>query len=181
MRLKSFIKRLFLFFAGGFIYYAMEMMFRGRSHWTMGIVGGICFLICGELNEIFTFNMSLLKQGVICSGLITSVEFVAGVILNLWLKLDIWDYSNIPFNLFGQICLPFTLLWVLVGIMAVIMDDYLRCWFFGEDKPHYTIVSGYPENCTKCRYYHTCKNAYYGSTACKFKKQIQKEAVNRNR
>lgn len=138
--MKSFINGLFLFFAGGFIYYAMEMLFRGRSHWTMIIVGGICFLICGGINEWFTFSMPLLLQGVICSLLITSVEFLSGCILNIWLKMNVWDYSNTPFNLLGQICLPFSLLWVLVGIIAVILDDYLRYWFFGEEKPHYKIL-----------------------------------------
>lgn len=140
MRLISFIKRMFLFWAGGFIYYAMEMLFRGRSHWTMLIVGGICFLICGELNEWFTFRMSLLLQGIICACLVTAVEFFSGCILNLWLKLDIWNYGNMPFNLFGQICLPFSLLWILVGMIAVVVDDYLRYLFFDEEKPHYTIL-----------------------------------------
>lgn len=138
--MKSFIKRFLLFLIGGFIYYAMEMAFRGRSHWTMIIVGGICFLICGELNEHLSFQMSLLFQGILCSIGITVVEFVSGCILNLWMKLNIWDYSNLPLNLFGQICLPFSLLWIFVGIFAVIVDDYLRYWFFKEEKPHYKII-----------------------------------------
>lgn len=140
MKLKSFIKAVILFLAGGMIYYGMEMAFRGRSHWAMVIVGGICFLLCGALNEILTFEMSLLLQGGICAVMITAVEFMAGCILNLWLCLEIWDYSSMPMNLLGQICLPFSLLWILVGIIAVVVDDYLRYWLFGEEKPHYKLI-----------------------------------------
>ena len=51
-----------------------------------------------------------------------------------------WDYSSMPMNLLGQICLPFSLLWILVGIIAVVVDDYLRYWLFGEEKPHYKLI-----------------------------------------
>lgn len=138
--MKSFIKPLTLFFLGGVIYYTIEMVFRGRSHLAMIIVGGICFLICGGLNELLTFEMSLLKQGIICSCMVTVVEFIAGCILNLWLGLEIWDYSNLPLNLFGQICLPFSLLWIVVSMIAVVVDDYLRYWLFQEEKPHYKFI-----------------------------------------
>ena len=138
--MKSFIKMFALFVIGGLIYFVLEMLFRGRSHWTMVVVGGVCFLICGAINEIFDYDMSLLKQGTICAALVTGVELVAGIIINLWMGLNVWDYSNMPLNLFGQICLPFSLLWVGLGIVAVIVDDYLRYWLFGEEKPHYKLI-----------------------------------------
>jgi len=138
--LKSFIKMFALFVIGGLIYFVLEMLFRGRSHWTMVVVGGVCFLICGAINEIFDYDMSLLKQGMICAALVTGVELIAGIIINLWMGLNVWDYSNMPLNLFGQICLPFSLLWVGLGIVAVIVDDYLRYWLFGEEKPHYKLI-----------------------------------------
>lgn len=138
--MKSFIKMFALFVIGGLIYFVLEMLFRGRSHWTMVVVGGVCFLICGAINEIFDYDMSLLKQGMICAALVTGVELVAGIIINLWMGLNVWDYSNMPLNLFGQICLPFSLLWVGLGIVAVIVDDYLRYWLFGEEKPHYKLI-----------------------------------------
>lgn len=138
--MKSFIKMFALFVIGGLIYFVLEMLFRGRSHWTMVVVGGVCFLICGAINEIFDYDMSLLKQGMICAALVTGVELIAGIIINLWMGLNVWDYSNMPLNLFGQICLPFSLLWVGLGIVAVIVDDYLRYWLFGEEKPHYKLI-----------------------------------------
>lgn len=138
--MKSLIKEMALWLIGGIIYYAAEMVFRGRSHWTMIVVGGICFLICGGLNEWFSFKMPLLLQGGVCACLVTIVEFFAGCVLNLWLQMNIWDYSNMPLNLYGQICFPFTILWVFVCMIGVVVDDYLRYWLFDEEKPHYKIL-----------------------------------------
>ena len=69
----------------------------------------------------------------------TFLEFCAGVILNLWLKLDIWDYSRIPFNLYGQICLPYAAVWFVLSAAAIVADDYLRYWLYGEEKPSYRL------------------------------------------
>lgn len=140
--LKIFLKYLFLFGVGGGAYVAIELIFRGKTHWTMAIVGGICFILCGLLNEIFSWKSAIWYQMLVCSLIITAVEFVSGVILNICLGLEIWDYSNVPFNVLGQICLPFTVLWFFLSAAAIILDDYLRYWFFGEEKPHYIIKIG---------------------------------------
>lgn len=140
--LKIFLKYLFLFGVGGGAYVAIELIFRGKTHWTMAIVGGICFILCGLLNEIFSWQSTIWYQMLVCSLIITAVEFVSGVILNIYLGLEIWDYSNVPFNVLGQICLPFTVLWFFLSAAAIILDDYLRYWFFGEEKPHYIIKIG---------------------------------------
>ncbi len=130
-------KYAFLFAVGGLIYVLMEIVYRGHSHWTMFIVGGVCFVLCGLLNEVFDWDTPIWIQMFICACIITGVEFLAGCIFNLWLKLDVWDYSNLPFNVLGQICVPFTLLWYIISPVAIILDDYLRYWFFGEEKPRY--------------------------------------------
>lgn len=135
--MRSFLKYAFLFLVGGMIYYCMELLWRGHSHWTMVAVGGICFIVCGLVNELFTFDIPMWQQMLICSINITTVEFGTGCILNLLLKLNVWDYSNMPFNVLGQICLPFCILWFALSFVAITLDDYLRYWFFGEEKPHY--------------------------------------------
>ena len=145
--LKTLFKYLFLFLVGGTVYVIIELVCRGRSHWTMAVVGGICFILCGLLNEIFTWESTIWFQMLICSLIITAVEFISGLILNIHYGLAIWDYSNIPFNILGQICLPFTILWFFISAAAIILDDYLRYWFFREEKPHYRIKPGG----TKCR------------------------------
>jgi uncharacterized membrane protein len=85
-------------------------------------------------------------QGAIGAAIITALEFVAGVVLNVWLGLGIWDYSAMPFNVLGQICLPFTLAWVPLAVVAVVVDDWLRHFLFGEDKPHYVLLRGGASN-----------------------------------
>ena len=134
------LKSITLWLWGGFIYYAVEMAWRGYSHPTMFVVGGLCFLIIGGINNIFPWDMGLLWQSLLGGVAITAVELISGLILNVWLGLGIWDYSGIPFNLFGQICLPFCGLWVLLAAFAVWLDDWLRWRLFNEEKPHYKIL-----------------------------------------
>lgn len=137
--MRVFLKYLFLFIVGGAVYYSMEMLFRGYSHYSMAILGGICFIACGLLNEILSWDTSLLLQGLIGSGIITVLEFLTGVLVNMILHLNVWDYSNMPLNVLGQICLPFSLLWVIIAIGAIILDDYIRYCFFDEEKPRYKL------------------------------------------
>ena len=138
-KLKAILKHAVLALCGGCVYFLIEMAWRGHSHWTMAVLGGVCFVLIGDINEFIPWNMPLILQGAIGSGIVTVLELVSGIILNLWLGLGIWDYSNMPFNLLGQICLLFTLLWVALSIVAVVLDDWLRYWLFGEDRPTYTL------------------------------------------
>lgn len=140
--MKKLLKILILFMVGGISYLLIELAYRGRTHWSMILVGGICFVLLGAQNEMYTGNMPLLWQCVIGALIITTVEFVAGYIINIRLGWNVWDYSNLPFNLQGQICLLFTGLWMLLSAPAIILDDYLRYWFFGEEKPQYIIFGG---------------------------------------
>lgn len=139
--MKKALKALILFLCGGCLYFLMEIAWRGYSHWSMFILGGLCFFLIGAINEFISWEMPLLLQGVIGSlCIVTPLEFVTGCIVNLWLGWNVWDYSDMPLNLLGQICLPFSLVWVAVSIAAVVLDDWLRYWWFGEEKPHYKLV-----------------------------------------
>lgn len=135
---KHILKYLFLFLVGGICYFGIEILARGFSHWTMIVVGGICFVLIGLLNEK-TPKMSLIKQMIYSTILITVIEFVSGCILNLWLKLDIWDYSDNAFNLLGQICLSHIIYWFFLSVVGILLDDYLRCKIFKEEKPNYVL------------------------------------------
>lgn len=132
-------KAMVLFLWGAALYMAVEILWRGYTHWTMGVLGGVLFLLIGHMNEHVPWSVPLIWQGVAGAVLVTAAEFAAGCILNIWLHLGIWDYSGMPFALLGQICLPYSLLWIALSILAVIIDDYLRYWLFDEEKPHYTI------------------------------------------
>lgn len=137
--MRRLIKPSVLFAIGGLLYILIELLWRGRTHWTMFIVGGLCFVLVGLVNEIFEWDMSLIKQMFISAIWITIVEFDAGIILNGGYNLNIWDYSHMPFNIWGQVCLPYTILWFFLSLPAIVLDDYLRYWIFGEDKPYYTL------------------------------------------
>ena len=137
LHVKKSCKYLILFLIGAFAYCGIEIIWRGYTHWTMGVVGGFCFIMCGLLNEHIGWDTPLPLQMLIGCLIITGTELIAGVVLNIWLGLNIWDYSNMPLNLWGQICLPFSGLWFLLSAVAIILDDELRYNMFGEEKPHY--------------------------------------------
>lgn len=136
--MKEACKNLFLFLVGGFAYVGIELLARGFSHWTMFVVGGVCFLLVGLLNEE-TPKMSLIKQMALSCVIITAIEFLSGCILNIGLGLGIWDYSDEFGNLFGQICLKHSCYWFLLSLVGIVLDDYIRYRLFQEPKPKYTL------------------------------------------
>ena len=91
----------------------------------MIFLGGIVSVLIGLINEI-TPNMRMWKQMFLGTILITVFEFILGYILNIKLGLGIWDYSNIPFNIMGQICLPFSFLWFVLSYFVIMLDDILK-------------------------------------------------------
>lgn len=138
-KLKTIVKYIVLFSIGGLVYCGMELLWRGRTHWTMFIVGGICFVFCGSINEMFEWDMALWKQILICAVGITIIELLSGIIINLIFRLNVWNYSNLPLNILGQICLPFTIAWFFLSAIAIVIDDWLRYLWFGEEKPRYKL------------------------------------------
>ena len=124
---------------GGIIYGAIEVACRGHTHWTMVILGGVCFVAVGLINEIIPWEMPLAVQMLCGSLIITALEFACGCIVNVWLGWQVWDYSNQWGNLLGQICPLYSVIWYFVSAIAIILDDWLRYWLFLEDRPHYKI------------------------------------------
>lgn len=133
-------KHLCLFDTGGVLYLAIEIVWRGRSHWSMFLLGGLCFVCLGLINEVIPWETALWKQILIGAGIITALEFITGCIVNLWLELGVWDYSGIPGNFLGQICPQYALLWIPVSAAGIVLDDWIRYWKFGEDRPHYRLI-----------------------------------------
>ena len=134
------IKNLILFEIGGLIYNLIEMLYRGNTHWTMFILGGLCFVSIGLINNAFSWKNPIEIQCLIGGGIITLLEYITGYIVNIKLGWNVWDYSNIPLNLQGQICLPFTVVWIVLSLFIIIIDDFLRWKFFKEDKPKYYSI-----------------------------------------
>lgn len=133
-------KFLFLFIAGGFTYFYMEISFRGYSHYSMIICAGLAFVICGSLNHIFHKRISFISQMVLSCLVITILEFITGYIVNIQFGMNVWDYSGLPYNFMGQICLFYSLLWLILSILCILVYDFI-CWcIFDEEKPHYRFI-----------------------------------------
>lgn len=101
-----------LFLLGGISYTFVEIAYRGTTHWTMILVGGICFVLIGVQNEIYARDAPLMLQCIIGALIVTVIEFIAGCIINILLGWHVWDYSGLPYNLSGQICLLFSIFWL---------------------------------------------------------------------
>ena len=127
-----------LFMIGGSLYFLIENLWRGYSHFSMFVLGGLCFVTIGILKEYLSIGKNLLlKQQVMACIVITTLELIFGLILNLKLGSQIWDYSDLRFNFMGQISLEYSILWFFLALPTIIFYDYLKHWLFGEEKPNY--------------------------------------------
>jgi uncharacterized membrane protein len=134
-----FMKAFTLFLTGGILYFYMEIIYRGYSHYSMILCGGMCFYLVGGLNQWSRRELPFLIQMLLGAIIITGLEFLTGVLVNLWLGLSVWDYSYMPFNLLGQICLPYSILWLLLSAVIILLDDFLRYRLFDEEKQQYRL------------------------------------------
>ena len=111
------------FALGGLAYCGIEVVFRGYTHRSMLAAGGLCFvLLC-----LLARSQIKLFPGALVGGLtVTAVELFAGMIVNLWMGLGVWDYSAQPLNLWGQVCLKFTLAWCLLSGLVILFARVIR-------------------------------------------------------
>jgi uncharacterized membrane protein len=113
------------FIIGGTLYPALEILWRGYSHFSMTIVGGACFCFIYFIHTKYN-HLSVFVRAFLCCGIITTLEFFSGVVLNLLLRLDVWDYSKEIFNLYGQICLSYCLVWYFLSLLCAPLCLFLR-------------------------------------------------------
>ena len=123
---KNFVlKEFIIFIIFGLMYVTIELLYRGHTHYSMFIVGGICGVLIGLINDN-TPDMPLLPQCVLGTVIITVIELLTGLFLNVYLGLNVWDYSNQPFNFMGQICPQFCIIWCILSILVIRIDDWLK-------------------------------------------------------
>lgn len=128
---------LFAFIMGYFIYSMIEILNRGYTHWTMALTGGAVLTILYAVNSRRT--MTLIKSCFIGAFIITAIEFTVGIIVNVIMGWNVWDYSSVPFNVLGQICLPFFGAWFLLCIPAYYLCLGIRNQFEGHPEPAVAI------------------------------------------
>lgn len=139
------ILSMLLWFWGGTVYFLIEVAYKtatgspDRISWTMLV---LAIFLCAPVERAgaeLPWECPLWLQAEVCAALVTAAEMVAGLILNIWLKLGIWDYSGIPFNLWGQVCLPFSFAWWVLCLVFIPVFDWLRWAVIGGDRPKYYI------------------------------------------
>ena len=112
-----------IYAVGGAGYGALEIAFRGRTHWSMLIAGG------AALTVLYTIAVNsrrpMWQKCMIGGAVITGIEFVTGLIVNVALGWNVWNYADIPLNLMGQICPRFTLLWCLLCLPVMGLCKYM--------------------------------------------------------
>lgn len=107
-----------IFSVGAIGYGLLEILWRGYTHWSMLCAGGICFMGLSAIADGFK-RLGCIAKAFLGGTLITLVELLFGVVFNLLLRRNVWDYSRMPFNLFGQICAAYSAIWVIISFLTL--------------------------------------------------------------
>ena len=143
--MRKFILSMLLWTWGGTLYFFGEVAWKTLSHapdkisWVMLLTAIILCIPLERVGAELPWDMPLTLQSVLCGFAITVIEFIVGLICNVGLGMNIWDYSNLPYNLMGQICLQFSCLWIVISFFGIIIFDVLRYLVEGGERPHYTL------------------------------------------
>lgn len=137
----KFIKSAVMFAVGFCLYITIEVCFRGYSYPLMGICGGIIFILIDLINNKISWNLDFIVQGGIGSTIITATELIVGETLKILNIPAMWDYSDIPFNFDGVICLPFSVIWIGISMLGIMVADAINYYVFDEKPtPYYKIL-----------------------------------------
>lgn len=135
-----------LWFFGGTLYFLLEVAYKTavghpeHISWTMLVLAIVLTIPVERCGDGLPWECPLWLQALACAGLVTGVELVAGLVLNIWMGLDIWDYSGMPGNLMGQICPQFAAVWWGLCLAFIPAFDWLRWIVEGGERPRYFIV-----------------------------------------
>ena len=129
-----FLKGCVLFYLGGAGYYCLELLWRGRSHGSMFVLGGVCFQLLGRLGRRLR-QAGAVSRAVLGAGMITGLELITGLLVNRDHK--IWDYRELPLQYRGQICLMFSCLWMPLALLGMelyrLADRRFHAYFVRSD------------------------------------------------
>lgn len=144
-RLANFIFSILLWCFGGTLYFLLEIIYKTltghpeRISWTMLILAIILCIPIERCGAELPWKCPLIIQAFICSVLVIFSELIAGLILNIYFNLNIWDYSDLPFNFYGQICLQFSIIWYFLCLIFIPIFDLIRYIIVGGEKPKYYL------------------------------------------
>lgn len=113
------VTELLIFGFGAIGYSIMEILYRGYTHWSMTLTGGLCFWSLYHIYKRMK-TKSILKKALVGTAFITVTEFIVGCIVNIYFDWNVWDYSDMYFDILGQVCLFYSFLWFAIsGFVAI--------------------------------------------------------------
>ena len=99
--MKNFYTYLIVALTGGAGYCLIEILYRGRTHYSMFFAGAIVLSSFYYINQ--KYEMSFGLKCLVGMLIITGVELLFGLIFNIILKEHVWDYSGVPLNFLGTV------------------------------------------------------------------------------
>jgi len=121
-----------LFYLGGGGYVCLELLWRGRSHGSMFFLGGICFLVIGAIRRLYRLCLS--ARLLLSAAAVTALELLTGLAVNR--DHGVWDYRMLPYNYRGQICLMYSLLWLPVCLLGMLLHRFAEGKLAGSPGRH---------------------------------------------
>ena len=94
------LERLSLFCLGGGAYAALELAWRGTTHWTMFLAGGA--------------PLPLAVAAALGAAGVSGLELAVGAVCRRLLHIAVWDYADEWGNLAGLVCPRYTFYWFLL-------------------------------------------------------------------
>ena len=110
-----------IFAIGAVGYFILETIWRGHSHWSMAAAGGISLLCIVKIFRKMK-DAPLYFKSLVGGTIITAIEFVFGIIFNIFLGMAVWDYSSVPGNILGQICPAFSIIWCGLSLVVAFFE-----------------------------------------------------------
>jgi len=118
---------LLYFFVYGFLGWCAEVVFAAFKHKSFvnrGFLNGPICPIYGlgiglVVHLLRPIQSNIVLLYVTSMVLVTALEWLTGFLLEKIFHNKWWDYSHIPFNLNGYVCLPFSLIWGAACVIIV--------------------------------------------------------------
>ena len=129
-------RNLYLFIIGACGYAIIELLWRARTHVTMAIAGGFSLIFFSLIEKRFS-EKNVIFRATLSALAVSFIELCIGIVFNLSYNMKIWDYSDQPLNLFGQVCPLFTVLWGLIFVLMLPLIRLLNRYF---DKESYHVI-----------------------------------------
>ena len=118
---KKILDRALVFGTGASFYSLLETIWRGHTHWSMSLTGGLVLLTVYTAER--RTHHTLWRRCLRSAGIITAYEFVVGCLVNLRLGWQVWDYSSQPGNVLGQVCPLFCFLWLMLSLPVLLLKS----------------------------------------------------------